>query len=84
MNAARIDRCYYVGSMRAFYSTEKNIRAFILGSPEGWQVAFYDLQKRRWTDMSDGFHGTLKEAKTAAHQRTEALLGKKLASMKWH
>lgn len=34
--------------------------------------------------MCDEFHDMLKEAKADAHQRTEALLGKKLAAMKWH
>ena len=33
--------------MRAFYSTQKHFRVFILGTPEGWQVSVYDLLKRR-------------------------------------
>ncbi len=41
-------------------------------------------EPRRWAAMCDEFHDMLKEAKADAHQRTEALLGKKLAAMKWH
>ena len=70
--------------MRAFYSTQKSIRVFILGSPEGWQVGVYDLKERRWVEMCDGFHEMLKDAKADAHRRAEVLLGKKLAVMKWH
>ena len=36
--------------MRAFYSTQKHLRAFILGTPEGWQVSIYDLQKHEWIE----------------------------------
>src|SRR6516225_587699 len=38
--------------MRAFYSTQKNFRAFILGTPEGWHVSIYDLQKRQWAETN--------------------------------
>jgi hypothetical protein len=34
--------------MRAFYSTQKHFGAFILGTPEGWQVSVYDLERHEW------------------------------------
>jgi hypothetical protein len=37
-------------SMRACYSTQEHFRAFILGTPEGWQVSIYDLQKHEWVE----------------------------------
>ena len=70
--------------MRAFYATEKHIRAFVLGTPEGWHVAVYDLQNGYWAEMSNDFCKVLKDAKSDAHQRTEALLGKRIPNLKWH
>ena len=48
--------------MRAFYSTQKHLRAFILGTPEGWQVSIYDLQKHEWIEKSGNIEETLKTA----------------------
>ena len=50
--------------MRAFYSTQKHFRAFILGTPEGWQVSIYDLQKQEWIEKNGWRADTLKQAKT--------------------
>jgi hypothetical protein len=36
--------------MRVFYSTQRHFRVFILGTPEGWQVSIYDLQKHEWAE----------------------------------
>jgi len=70
--------------MRAFYSTQKHFRVFILGTPEGWQVSVYDLQKREWVDKSGRIADTLKTAKATAHETTSLLLGKAPAELKWH
>ncbi len=68
--------------MRAFYITHKHIRAFVLGVPEGWLVAMYDLHKHEWLDK--GGCDTLKEAKNNAVQRTAALLGTQVVNIRWH
>jgi hypothetical protein len=70
--------------MRAFYSTQKHIRLFIFGVPEGWQAAIYDLQKREWIDKGSWLHSTLGEAKTDLHDKAAALLGTKLLDLHWH
>ena len=70
--------------MRAFYSTQKHFRAFILGTPEGWQVSVYDLQKHEWVEKSGRTEDTLKTAKTTAHEKTSVLLGKTTPELKWH
>jgi hypothetical protein len=70
--------------MRAFYATHKHIRLFILGVPDGWLVALYDLEKRHWINKGDSMYGTLKEAKAGVRERVAALLGKKLADLVWH
>jgi hypothetical protein len=49
--------------MRAFYSTQKHFRIFILGTPEGWQVSIYDLQKHEWVDKDGRIEAMLKTAK---------------------
>ena len=46
--------------MRAFYSTQKHFRAFILGTPEGWQVSVYDLQRHEWVEKAGRIENTLK------------------------
>lgn len=71
-------------SMRAFYCTQSHFRAFVLGTPEGWQVSVYDLQKREWVEKSGRIEETLKMAKTKAQESTSSLLGKPLSDVKWH
>ncbi len=70
--------------MRAFYSTQKHVRAFILGTPECWQVSIYDLQKQEWIEKNGWRADTLRQAKTAAHEKVASLLGGKAFEMKWH
>src|SRR5438874_8096612 len=59
-----------VARMRAFYSTQKNLRTFILGTPEGWQIAMYDLDRREWIDKNGWREDTLKQAKVTAEAKT--------------
>jgi hypothetical protein len=71
--------------MRAFYATYRHIRLFVLGVPEEWLVAIYDLQTHEWLDT--GSCETLKEAKADAVRRAAALLGTqlaKVAKVRWH
>jgi hypothetical protein len=70
--------------MRAYYSTHNHIRLFIFGTPEGWHVGVYDLDKRQWTDLDGSIQGTLKEAKEDAQRKAAATLGKQLSVVKWH
>jgi hypothetical protein len=70
--------------MRSFYSTQKHIRLFVFGVPEGWQAAIYDLQKREWIDKGGRIHGTLREAKADLLEKAAALLGTKLTDIEWH
>ena len=70
--------------MRAYYSTQKHFRAFILGTPEGWQVSIYDLQKQEWAEKGGRIEDTLKTAKTTAHEKVSLLLGMNAPEMKWH
>ena len=70
--------------MRAFYSTQKHLRVFILGTPEGWQVSVYDLPKHQWVEMDGHIEETLKTAKAAAHEKVSSLLGKTAPELKWH
>ena len=70
--------------MRAFYSPQKHFRAFILGTPEGWQVSIYDLQKHEWVEKGGRFEDNLKAAKATAQEKTSLLLGKTAPEMKWH
>jgi hypothetical protein len=70
--------------MRAFYSTQKQFRVFILGTPEGWQVSAYDLQRREWVEKSGRTEATLKTAKAAAQEEVALLLGKSGPGLKWH
>ena len=69
--------------MRAFYSTQKHFRVFILGTPEGWQVSIYDLQKHEWAETGR-VEDMLRTAKATAQERTSLLLGKKAPELKWH
>ena len=70
--------------MRAFYATQKHFRAFILGTPEGWQLSVYDLQRHEWVEKNGQMEDSLKTAKATAHEKVSLLLGKKAPEMKWH
>jgi hypothetical protein len=70
--------------MRAFYSTQKQFRVFILGTPEGWQVSIYDLHKGEWVERGGRIEDMLRTAKATAQERTSLLLGKKAPELKWH
>jgi hypothetical protein len=70
-------------TMRAFYATHKQIRVFILGTPEGWHVAVFDLQRRRWAHLEDGTQPTLKEAKIHAQENAERIAGSRVPELKW-
>ena len=70
--------------MRAYYSTQKKFRAFILGTPEGWQVSIYDLQKQEWVEKGGRIEDSLKTAKATAQGKTSLLLGTNAPEMKWH
>ena len=61
--------------MRAYYSTHKHIRLFVLGTPEGWHVGLYDIQQRKWTDL---------EAKADAQTKAAAIFGSRTPELKWH
>jgi hypothetical protein len=69
--------------MRALYATQKHIRVFVLGVPEGWHMGVYDLQREQW-QINGHLHDTLAEAKAAAEEQVVALIGKKLPRLKWH
>lgn len=45
--------------MRYYYSTHTFIRLFVLGVPEGWQVALYDIDKQQWIDNTAWVEDTL-------------------------
>jgi len=70
--------------MRAYYSTQKQFRVFILGTPEGWQVSIYDLEKHEWAEKGGHLEGALRTAKATAQEETSLLLGKKAPVMQWH
>jgi hypothetical protein len=70
--------------MRAFYATHKHLRLFVLGVPESWHVAFYDLQAKEWLDVGGSIDGTLKDAKADALAKAAGLVGRKLPELKWH
>ena len=69
--------------MRAFYSTQKHLRIFILGTPEGWQVSIYDLQKHEWVENGGSIEDMLRTAKATAQEETSILLGKTAPELKW-
>jgi hypothetical protein len=70
--------------MRAFYSTQRHICAFILGTPEGWHVSIYDMQKHEWVEKGGRIEDTLKTAKATAQEKTSLLFGKTGPELKWH
>jgi|KBSMisStaDraftv2_1062788.scaffolds.fasta_scaffold1961979_1 hypothetical protein len=70
--------------MRAYYSTHKSIRLFVLGVPEGWLVLLYDLRNQQWIDNTAFMQSTLGEAKIVAKQKAEAVIGKNLPDCTWH
>ena len=51
-------------AMKALYTTHKYIRVFVLGVPERWLVALYDLQRQEWIDRGCSSHDNLKDAKS--------------------
>ena len=69
--------------MRAFYSTQKHFLMFILGTPEGWQVSIYDLQKHEWVEKGGRIEDMLRTAKATAQEKTSLLLGKKAPELRW-
>lgn len=70
--------------MRAFYSTQRQFRVFILGTPEGWHVSVYDLYKNQWLEKDDTMEETLRTAKATAHEKVALLLGKNTPDLQWH
>ena len=70
--------------MRSYYSTHKSIRLFVLGVPEGWQVALYDIDKQQWIDNAAWVQDTLRGAKAFAQERAAVVSGEKLPQCKWH
>jgi hypothetical protein len=70
--------------MRAFYSTQKGTRFFVLGTPEGWHVLALNLKTGEWTPTNGQVHDTLKDAKVAAEATATSLFGRKPTEMKWH
>ena len=70
--------------MRAYYSNHKQIRLFVLGTPEGWHVGLYDLQKRKWIALDDSIQSTLQDAKADAQQKAAAMFGSRPPALKWH
>ena len=62
--------------MRAFYATHKTVRVFVLGTPDGWHVALYDLTRKEWRHVEEKPHPTLQEAKTCALAHAELLVGR--------
>jgi len=70
--------------MRAYYSTHKHIRLFVLGTPDGWHVLLYDVPKRRWMDLHDSLQSTLKEAKADAQNKAASMFGGRTPELKWH
>ena len=70
--------------MRAYYSTHKHIRLFVLGTPESWHVGLYDIQKRKWTDLDGAMRSTLKEAKADAQNKAVSIFGSKTPELKWY
>ena len=70
--------------MRSFYATHEQIRIFVLGVPESWHVALYDLQLKKWLDAGGSIDGTLKDAKADALAKAAAVIGRRLPELKWH
>jgi hypothetical protein len=70
--------------MRSFYTTYKHIRVFVLGVPESWHVALYDLQAKKWLDVGGSIDGTLRNAKQQGLEQAAAIIGRKVPELKWH
>ena len=70
--------------MKAIYSTNKDIRVFVFGVPEGWQVAAYSLVKHEWIAGANALHETLKQAKADALAKVAEMLRKPLVKIEWH
>ena len=68
--------------MRAFYSTKKGTRFFVLGTPEGWHVLTLNVNTGEWANGA--VHNTLKDAKVDAEAKATTMFGKKPVEMKWH
>jgi len=69
--------------MRAYYADHKNVRVFVLGTPEGWHVGVYDIQGQKWT-FDIAAQQTLADAKAMAQQRAALLAGSRMPDLKWH
>ena len=69
--------------MRSFYTTYRDLRLFILGVPESWQVALFDLRTKQWVNAGGWTDGALKDAKLQAVTEVERILGRKLPQLKW-
>ena len=70
--------------MRSSYATYKHIRLFVLGVPEAWQVALYDLRTKKWLEVGGWTEVALKDAKMQAVKEAAAVLERKLPELKWH
>ena len=68
--------------MRAYYSTHKHVRLFVLGTPEGWHVGVYNLQNQKWI-FDVAVQQTLKDAKVSAQQKAASLAGSRVPDLKW-
>ena len=71
-------------AMKALYTTHNYIRVFVLGVPESWLVALYDLQRQEWIDRGCSTHDNLKDAKADALDRAAAILRKPLLDIQCH
>ena len=69
--------------MRAYYANHKHTRLFVLGTPEGWHIGFYDLQNQRWMPFDLPIQQTLKEAKACAQQKVAPRLGSRVPDLRW-
>lgn len=70
--------------MRSFYATYNHIRLFVLGVPEAWQVALYDLHAKKWLDVGGCTEAALKDAKRQAVKEAAVILERTLPELKWH
>ena len=70
--------------MRSFYATHKHIRLFVLGVPEAWHIAAFDLGAKKWLEVGGLTPVALKDAKAKAVQEAAAILGRKVPELKWH
>ena len=70
--------------MRSFYATYHHIRLFVLGVPEAWQVALYDMRANKWPDVGGRTEVVLKDAKMQAVKEAAVVLERNLPELKWH